>query len=122
MKDRGDTLMKILILLSLLGLVAAATTAQAASFDCQRAETLTEKAICNHNGLNDADVKMATTYNILRKLVPMGTRSVIQEEQVKWLQLRNQCQDNINCLLDVYKMRQQKLDLHLSRIYKMGPF
>lgn len=100
----------------------AATSTQAASFACERAQTATEKAICKHNQLNDADVKMATSYNIVRKLVPMGTRSLIQEEQVKWLQLRDQCLDNVSCLADVYKMRQQKLDLHLNRIYKLGPF
>lgn len=117
-----NTCMKTLALVCLLGLACSAAATQAASFVCERAQTATEKAICKHSELNDADVKMATTYNILRKLVPMGTRSVIQEEQIKWLQLRNQCQDNVSCLLDVYKMRQQKLDLHLNRIYKMGPF
>ena len=49
--------------------------AYAASFDCQKAETVTEKAICEHRLLNDADVKMSTSYHILRRMVPMGTRS-----------------------------------------------
>ena len=114
--------MKIFTLACILGVALVAAKTQAASFNCERAQTATEKAVCKHSELNDADVKMATSYNILRKLVPMGTRSLIQEEQVKWLQLRNQCHDNANCLLDVYKMRQQKLDLHLNRIYKLGPF
>ena len=94
----------------------------AASFDCARAETLTEHKICNQLSLNDADVKMAATYNILKRLVPMGTRSVIQDEQVKWLRLRDQCRDNLHCLTDVYAMRQQRLDLHLQRIYERGPY
>ena len=94
----------------------------AASFNCERAQTKSEHAICEYLSLNDSDVKMATTYNILRKLVPMGTRSVIQEQQVKWLQLRDQCQDNVHCLTEVYKMRQQKLDLYMNKIYQQGPF
>ena len=94
----------------------------AASFDCERAQTKTEHAVCSERAINDADVKMATTYNIVRKLVPMGNRGVIQDQQVKWLQLRDQCQDNSKCLLEVYKMRQQKLDLEMNRIYKQGPF
>ena len=114
--------MKIFALACVLGVALIAVKTQAASFNCERAQTSTEKAICKQNELNDADVKMATTYNIVRKLVPMGTRSLIQEEQVKWLQLRDRCQDNVSCLVEVYKMRQQKLDLHLSRIYKLGPF
>lgn len=96
--------------------------AQAASFNCSRAETKTEHRICENPNLNDADVKMATTYNIVRRLVPMGTRSVIQTEQVKWLNLRDQCQDNVQCLKQTYDMRQQKLDLHMERIYRQGPF
>ena len=117
-----NTLMKIFSLLCGVMVLWCAATTQAASFPCERAQTSTEKAICKHTQLNDADVKMATSYTILRKLVPMGTRSMIQEEQIKWLQLRDQCQDNTACLLDVYKMRQQKLDLHFNRIYKLGPF
>lgn len=94
----------------------------AASFNCDNARTQTEHAICEHRAVNDADVKMATTYNIVRKLVPMGNRGVIRDQQVKWLVLRDQCQSNVQCLAEVYKMRQQKLDLEMNRIYKQGPF
>ncbi|SPL69414.1 hypothetical protein KPC_0592 [Acinetobacter stercoris] len=96
--------------------------AYAASFSCNAAKTQTEHTICNNRTLNDADVKMATTYYIIRKLVPMGTRSVIQEQQIKWLHLRDDCRDNVGCLTDVYKMRQQKLDQYMNRVYQQGPF
>ena len=52
----------------------------------------------------------------------MGTRGAIQDQQVKWLQMRDQCQDNVSCLGDVYAMRQQKLDLYMNRVYQQGPF
>lgn len=52
----------------------------------------------------------------------MGTRGVIQDQQVKWLQLRNQCQDNLRCLTDAYQMRQQKLEIYMNRVYQQGPF
>lgn len=96
--------------------------AYAASFDCQKAETVTEKAICEHRLLNDADVKMSTSYHILRRMVPMGTRSVIQRDQVKWLQFRDQCLESVSCLNQAYNMRQQQLDLQFQRIYKLGPY
>ena len=99
-----------------------ASVTHAASFNCDKAQTKTESAVCEHRNLNDADVKMATTYNIVRKLVPMGNRGVIRDQQVKWLVLRDQCQSNVQCLAEVYKMRQQKLDLEMNRIYKQGPF
>ncbi len=31
--------------------------------------------------------KWPPTYNIIKRLVPMGTRGVIQDQQVKWLQI-----------------------------------
>ena len=105
----------------LLVLGAVLQPSYAASFPCERAATMTEYTICQQPSLNDADVKMATTYSILRKLMPMGSRSLLQEEQVKWLQLRDQCQDNLQCLTEVYNMRQQKLDLHVQRLYQRGP-
>ena len=107
----------IVIFFSLL-----AASAYAASFDCQKAETVTEKAICEHRLLNDADVKMSTSYHILRRMVPMGTRSVIQRDQVKWLQFRDRCQESVSCLSQVYNMRQQQIDLQFQRIYKLGPY
>lgn len=94
----------------------------AASFDCKKQLSVTEQVICKNVSLNDADVKMTTTYNILRRLVPMGTRSVIQDEQVKWLQFRDRCNDSFECLEQVYQMRQQKLNLHLDRVYRNGPY
>lgn len=95
---------------------------QAASFNCAQAKTKTEHRVCENMSLNDADVKMATTYNIIRHFVPMGTRGAIQDEQAKWLSQRNQCQDNLQCLKSSYQKRQQALDLQMDRIYKQGPF
>ncbi len=115
--------MKKLIQCALVICGAYATfSVQAASYDCNKAKTVTEHAICNNRAINDADVKMATTYNIIRHLVPMGTRGAIQDQQVQWLNLRDQCRDNVSCLQDVYKMRQQKLDMYMDRVYKQGPF
>lgn len=108
--------------MSLILVGTISVPAFAASFDCDRSKSVTEKTICEHKGLNDADVKMATTYQILRRLVPMGTRSIIQNEQVKWLELRDQCSSHLECLRNVYQMRQQKLEIHLDRIYKLGPY
>ncbi|MGE8539778.1 MAG: lysozyme inhibitor LprI family protein [Acinetobacter sp.] len=114
--------MNIQQILTAVLLCSASYCANAASYDCQKAKTVTEHAVCDHRALNDADVKMATTYSIIKRLVPMGTRGVIQDEQVKWLSMRDQCRDNVNCLRDVYKMRQQKLDLYMDRVYRQGPF
>ncbi len=114
--------MKIAQFFVVIWLSSIGFSAQAASFDCKKAQTVTEHTVCDHRQLNDADVKMATTYTIIKRLVPMGTRGAIQDQQVKWLQMRDQCQDNVSCLGDVYAMRQQKLDLYMNRVYQQGPF
>lgn len=94
----------------------------AASFDCSRATIQTEHAICENLDVNDADVRMATSYKIVNKLMPMGTRSAIRDEQIKWLAMRDRCGTGVPCLKEVYKMRQQQLDIYLQRVYKQGPF
>lgn len=111
-----------IICIFLLSHIGIFTQAQAASFRCELAKTKTEVKICANRSLNDADVKMATTYQILIRLVPMGNRNIIQEEQVKWLHLRNQCQGSFRCLQCQYLLRQQALELHMNRIYQQGPF
>ncbi|MDY6488238.1 hypothetical protein SKM62_04335 [Acinetobacter faecalis] len=114
--------MKIFIKHLLMIMSLSLTQTYAASFDCNHAKTSTEHAICESLAVNDADVKMATTYKIVNKLVPMGTRSVIRDEQVKWLAMRDRCGKAEACLNEVYKMRQQQLDIYLQRIYQKGPF
>ena len=115
-------MMKLLIVYSLTFFSLCSATAYAASFSCDQAKTATEHAICEHRAINDADVKMATTYNIVKRLVPMGTRGIIQDDQVKWLQFRDQCGNSSRCLTEVYKLRQQKLDTYMDRVYRQGPF
>ncbi len=113
---------KWIIYILLMNSVAIFTPLQAASFPCELAKTKTELKICAHRSLNDADVRMATTYHILLRLVPMGNRDIIQQQQVKWLRLRNQCQESVRCLQHQYQMRQKILDAHMNRIYQQGPF
>ncbi len=50
--------MKLVVLLGCISIALVAVNAQAASFNCARANTTTERAICTHGILNDADVKI----------------------------------------------------------------
>ncbi|KAF7276656.1 hypothetical protein GWI33_009987 [Rhynchophorus ferrugineus] len=96
---------------------------QAASFDCQKARLSTEKQICAVRSLNDADVKLATTYRIVLKAVPMGTRGAEQETQVQWLQQRNRCGSNSACIAKMYQNRQVHLDNIIQcRVLSQGAF
>ncbi len=98
-------------------------SASAASFDCSKSRLATEKTICAYRGLNDRDVKMVTTYNIIGHAVPMGARGSLMDQQVVWLKQRNACGSNISCIANAYQNRQKQLDEMLyERIYSHGPF
>lgn len=95
----------------LTGLPLSGLPARAASFDCGAAELKPdEKAICDTLSLNDADVKMATTFEILAALLPMGARGAMQERQTKWLEERHACAADADCLKTAYETRMKELD------------
>jgi uncharacterized protein len=97
--------------------------ASAASFDCRRAGTATERTICGNLGLNDRDVRMAQLYDIVRRLVPMGTRGAIMDRQSAWLRERNRCGGDRNCIGQAYDRRIRELNRVLEeRVYPQGPF
>lgn len=111
-------------MLLVLSLVAGfSTSAQAASFDCSKSSLATEKTICAYRGLNDRDVKMATTFNIISHAVPMGSRDHLIAEQVIWLKQRNGCGSSVTCIANAYQNRQKQLDQMLQdRVFSHGPF
>ncbi len=92
--------------------------AQAASFDCGRAKQPTEIAICSDRSLNDLDVEMATTYRLLRGLFAMGNRGAMQDEQVAWLQDRNACGSDKDCIQSQYQKRLSQLKERYDHIEK----
>ncbi|EMQ2088326.1 DUF1311 domain-containing protein [Salmonella enterica subsp. enterica] len=89
-----------------------------ASFDCQKATQADEKAVCADLSLNDMDVEMATKYQFLQGLFPMGTRGAMQDEQQKWLQSRLHCGGDTACLTKSYESRLQQLDKIYAGINK----
>lgn len=91
-------------------LLFASHLAQAASFDCDAKELkLDEKAICDNRALNDADVKMATTFELLSGLLAMGSRGTLQDEQTAWLKKRQECAADAACLKAAYDERLKQL-------------
>lgn len=122
-KTATKTATKLSILLAGLLLAVSNMSLQAASFDCSHARLSSEKSICNTRSLNDRDVKMATTFNILTHVLPMGGRDHLKDQQASWLKQRNACGSKVACLSTAYQQRQQQLDLLLQqRVYSQGPF
>lgn len=108
---------RILLFLPLCATLAATMplmtphTASAASFDCTKADLAAdEKAICAERSLNDLDVKMVTTFDLLVGLVPMGNRDILREGQVNWLKTRQACGEDQTCLRQRYEARLKELD------------
>lgn len=106
------------VLLSLAGLPAA----QAASFDCTRAQAADEKAVCATMALSDLDVRMATLFEVAGHLVGMGQRGQLQDDQRQFLKDRASCGSDTACLTLAYDARIKAINQVLQSIYSRGPF
>lgn len=85
--------------------------ALSASFDCQRKDLAAdETVICEERTLNDLDVKMVTTFDLLTGLMPMGNRDTLRDEQLAWLKTRQACGADAACLKNAYEARMKQLD------------
>lgn len=99
----------VLAILSGLG-AGMPLPAEAASFDCDKPDLAAdETAICANRDLNDMDVKMVTTFELITGLLPMGNRGVVQDEQVAWLSKRQACNADLACLRTSYTERLAQL-------------
>jgi len=111
-----------LVALSLLIIGCSWYPASAASFDCAKAETADEKAICTDRKLNDDDVEMSVLYVQLKPLLGMGARGDMEDQQVAWLKRRAACGADHACLSKAYADRLQQLRGGFEALAKRGPF
>jgi uncharacterized protein len=77
----------------------------AASFDCAKAATPTEHAICDNPQLSSLDDQTAGLYyTLISGGAPQATASVdaVKKEQAAFVTKRDQCGANYNCLIDAY--------------------
>ncbi len=107
---------------SLILALLMAAPASAASFRCNKARLPDEKAICADRRLNDLDVELAVRLEVIRHLVPMGTRGALMDDQQAWLSARHQCGADHNCLTRRYDDRLEEINGALQRVYGKGPF
>lgn len=116
----------VTLVVTLVAALAAAglgaAPARAASFDCSGAQAPDEAAVCTNCDLAQQDVKMATLYGVLTKLVAMGQRGLFQDEQRTFLRHRAACKGDVRCLSGLYKTRIGELEKALEDIYSRGPF
>jgi uncharacterized protein len=108
-----------------LGLSCIATIALpssegvAASFNCGAATTKTEHAICNNAQLSRLDEQTSGMYyTIVGGGPPTATLNQVKSAQRNFIQQRDACGANFNCLVDAYTsqmmyLRQVKDELGL---------
>jgi uncharacterized protein len=110
MSDTNSAARAILFALLAGPVLAGALPAQAASFDCQKPDLAEdETAICETLSLNDMDVKMVTTFELLSGLLAMGARGELQDQQIEWLTKRGECKGDVACLTAAYTARMAQL-------------
>jgi len=102
-----------------LCLPAAGHAAEQASFDCTKASTAIEKAICADPALAAADRKLAETYQAASAKLSDEGRSALRDEQRQWLKrLRLVCGEATPvgaCVVDGYRTRQKDLETVTTR-------
>lgn len=75
------------------------------SFDCTKASTFSEKAICSDPSLGKLDGALSENYKyMLASDIGDGARSDLKTTQKNWLADRNKCTDN-RCLASTYRKR-----------------
>ncbi len=87
---------------SLLLLVMCVSAAQAVSFDCQKAKTFIEKAICQNPDLSDLDDELGSQFQLA--LTDNKNPDLFKKQQLAWLKQRNTCQ-TVECVKKSYKQR-----------------
>ena len=103
-------------------LAGCASTASAASFDCAKARSADEHAICSDRSLNDRDVELATRYAMVLQLTAMGVRGDLQDEQRTWLRQRRACAAERACIARLYDQRLTRIKGVFAGIASRGPF
>lgn len=92
-------------------------SAQAASFDCQKAATPTERAICADKALSDKDASIADNYQQLVAVLPEAEINTLRTEQRNWLKQRNSCASDSaslnSCLDQQLTLREDALSARL---------
>lgn len=87
--------------------LAAPATTWAASFDCAKAGSPTEKAICKDAAVSKLDDHVAAAFKTAQGLWPAGNWSTfIRNEQRWWLKDRDRnCKADVACLKQDYERR-----------------
>jgi uncharacterized protein len=88
-------------------LLALPLAANAASFDCTKAATPAEKAICGDTGLSKLDSDLNSAF--ISAMSAAANPDSLRSSQRDWLKRRNACGGDAACLQRVYQERLDRL-------------
>ncbi|WP_431223858.1 lysozyme inhibitor LprI family protein [Serratia sp. L9] len=100
-------LSRLLLCLSLA--FGGALSVQAASFDCTKATSDVEHAICNNPKLSDLDEQLNDNYQLAIANLPGDQADALRNAQRNWLKQRDACQGKESCLNDLFSQRATQL-------------
>lgn len=98
-----------------LGLLLLSPSVYAASFDCVKAATFIEKAICSNEEISRLDDLLSDTYKKVRSI--SSNAKILETEQREWLKTRNHC-TNLNCIKGFYEARVNELNLLIPKRFQ----
>ena len=107
-------------LVVLLAVILAAHGAEAASFDCQKAATVTEHAICASPALSSLDERAVTAYADTAQLLGLSddpdyrdpVAGLLLKGHTDWSAARDRCAGASGCLMTQYLRRIAVLGFH----------
>ena len=79
-------------------------------YDCTRADTAAEIAVCDNPGLNRMDEDMAVLYRSLLNQLPPRRANSLRDDQRSWLIARDSCGADVRCLRARYQERMARLN------------
>jgi uncharacterized protein len=93
-----------------------------ASFDCTKAQTATEKAICKDDSLAWLDRELNQLYGDVRQLQAEGERLALRDDQRAWVGRRDACGGDGQCITRLYWQRLKGLAGRISTRGLTGHF
>lgn len=97
------------LLLCLCLAFGANTALHAASFDCAKATSDIEHAICNNPDLSSLDGTLSESYQSAMANLPAEQADALRTAQRGWLKQRNACNGQESCLTDLFSQRAAEL-------------
>lgn len=94
-------------------LIIAWSIAEAASFDCTKATSGTEKLICSDKGLSEQDEMLSMAYR--ERLKTDSDKVAVKRRQIEWLKSERDLCVNVACIQKAFDKRFEELSMRTQR-------